>query len=190
MVDNSDIDRFVSIHSELSLRYLGCYSADNFPFIHRNKFVIVNNQPSCFFGEHWLLIADSNGQLLFYDSFKRDLHEVFPSIFKRLQKLYKKNTSIKFVEMRPLFKQLATSKLCALYCLYVAHCIYLPTRTFPFYLTEEELLQFAAEKFSISTMKINSLKSCFFCKTCASYQKKIHFCNNRMELIRQTEKKT
>ena len=163
MVDNSDIDRFVSIHSELSLRYLGFYSADNFPFIQRNKIVIVNNQPSCFFGEHWLLIADNNGQLLFYDSFKRDLHEVFPSIFKRLQKLYK-NTSIKFVEIRQLFKQLTTSKLCALYCLYVAHCIYLPTPTFPFYLTEEEMLQFAAETFSISTMKINSVKSCFFAK--------------------------
>ena len=96
-----DIDCFVSKHSELSLRYLGCYSADNFPFIQRNKFAIVNIQPSCFFGEHWLLIADSNGQLVFNDSFKRDLHEIFPSIFKRLQKLYKKNTSINLSKFVP-----------------------------------------------------------------------------------------
>ena len=65
----------------------------------------------------------------------------------------KSNKSINFFEIYPMFKHLATS------IVYVAHCICLPSQSITFHITEEGLIQFAAEKTEISTLKLNSLTS-------------------------------
>ena len=77
MVDNLQITLLVNKDPVLKFKYLGCFSRDTFIPPKSGQFVIVNTLPAESSGEHWLLIASKNKNILLYDSFGRDFETFF-----------------------------------------------------------------------------------------------------------------
>jgi len=64
-------------HSLFGNKYLGTFSADNYPKrLHNGEMFIINNKSSKQKGEHFLAISKYKNKVYAYDSFNRDVHKL------------------------------------------------------------------------------------------------------------------
>ena len=100
----------------LKYKFAGVYAANNFPTrLDQNTFVIVNSDNSDEAGRHWLFYCKNTEDYVFGDPLGLQLRN-YPNINKRLAYA---DLNIKELIDYPLQKP--TSKLCGLYCIYIAH---------------------------------------------------------------------
>ncbi len=173
-MDNNVISTLIHQHCpKLSHLFVGCFSCNNFPIIKTHgQFQIVNTDPVKKTGQHWILIGSyhdlvdgemNKGPTVFYfDSLNTHTKEQYgfiddvpyTCIKQRLKKFYG-NTRTNFDVLRPydfgVTPQDPETSTCGLYCIYMAHLIYLDVQTN--YVTEDDVLQFAHEHFDNKFVK-------------------------------------
>ena len=154
MVDSDRLRSIVAMDPQLCHRFLGVFSSDTFPeIIKDDHFLILNSAPSNENGEHWLLLAQKDRFLFFYDSFGRDMGSAFPHIYERVR-LQGRTTSLMQIFPCSGYEQPMDSIACGLYCVFVAHFIYaISESSFPLFATEDDILQFAATNFNFCMVK-------------------------------------
>ena len=119
-MDTRTIDSICRLHTCTSSYFGGCYSADRLPegvMIRRFPiFFIANTQPSNIKHGHWVVIlAYSPHKVEFYDSLGNQPSHYHTGIGEFVDSLGGGHYVMNTVKHQPTY-----SKLCALYCLYVA----------------------------------------------------------------------
>ena len=118
-MDSDAIIRLILNCKQLKYRFTGVYSADNFPLIlQKDSFLITNSENSNEHGKHWLLLCNRDDVYLFADplGFRLDTYE---KINKRLA-----YAGFGWTEIIQTPIQGPTSKLCGLFCIYIAYYIF------------------------------------------------------------------
>ena len=106
----------------LKHRFLGVFAANNFPkILQRNSFIIVNASTSDNAGTHWLLLCVKNKNLIFADPLGQSVLFV-KDVYRRLVSTQGDVQLCQALENQPI--QRRDSKLCGLFCIYVAHLIF------------------------------------------------------------------
>ena len=159
MVENLQITLLVNKDPVLKFKYLGCFSRDTFIPPKSGQFVIVNTLPAESSGEHWLLIASKNKNILLYDSFGRDFETFFPQIFSKIEKhaIHTGQCLYQYVPNK-VFMQSIDSANCGIYCVFMAHFFCstkqkrfserdLLVSDYPAYATEQDILRFISDNF-------------------------------------------
>ena len=137
-MDEIQLFELIQKCKHLRFKHVGIFAADNFPnLIPNNTFIIVNASNSDSVGTHWLLIA--NALLLVY-YFADPLGYPF-NYYKIIHEhMLERNVVFEILKDFPI--QPWASTLCRLYCVYVAHILFLhDLKYFPI-ITDEQLLQF------------------------------------------------
>lgn len=171
-MDNFTILQLIHNHCpKLSHKFVGCFPCNTFPIIHESgQFEIVNTAPKTDPGEHWVLIGryNNNGNypsLFYFDSLSTVVDSAanrgewedevaYECIKQRLFHLYPGTVDIDI--LHPLQfgvePQGSSTTTCALYCIYMAHLIYLGLWS-TYSVTEDDILQFAQEHFGHKFVK-------------------------------------
>ncbi len=140
-MDNIQILELISRCAVLKYIFNGVWSADNFPKLKKGHFQIVNSSQKNQKGTHWLLVARLKcGTVIFWDSLGNPI-ERYGEIYLRCLSLY----LLDQIEQIHLPLQSPSSNMCAIYCIYMAHILYLSgknTALSKCTLSETELIQF------------------------------------------------
>lgn len=128
-MDEQQIYDLIKRCRHIKYKCKGVYPSDFFPLpMRHDTFAIVNASTSKSLGTHWVLIANLMGKMYFADPL--GLHiSFYPNILKRL----KTQNVQQVLYHKPL--QSPTSKMCGLFCIYIAH--YLMSYKFSFPLIDE-----------------------------------------------------
>ena len=118
-MDEHEISQMAKRCKHLKYKFNGVFAADNFPPIPRNSFQVVNTSPSSDFGTHWVLFCNNSDVVVFADPLGLSILN-YKHLYKKILTQYTKVFEI--LLNNPL--QPENSNDCALYCLYVAHCIF------------------------------------------------------------------
>ena len=128
-------------------KFNGVYAANNFPLnMPTNSFAIVNSSPASSPGSHWIVLAKKYDYSITYfaDPLALPLYS-YKHITDRFRQSTTDSMIVDLIEDRrnsnkPL--QSANSRMCGLYCIYIAHCVL--NDNFPFIpdINENQLLSF------------------------------------------------
>ena len=111
-MDNTALAQIIGRIPELKYRYMGSFAANQIDNVSHNCFAIVNTQKSHQLGEHWILVADINGQKYYADSLGNPIKK-----YKNLRKFQKyKRVVDRRVQQR--------SNLCGLHAIFAAWRLY------------------------------------------------------------------
>ena len=113
----------------------------------KNQFQIVNTAVLGTFGEHWILLAHLRGNVCYFDSFEREPEN---SIVERLEKFGQRIIQI-FPSTFGMAPQSPETTTCGLYCIYMAHVLY--SNKLTSFISEDDILQFACERFCVNFVK-------------------------------------
>ena len=147
-MDSNTLVKMIAFCPDLKFIFHGVYPRDCLIRLPLKSFQIVNTDPLGTPGEHWLLLCRlTDGSILFYDSFARNLATSFTAIYKRIRQIFPKCT-IRQLMPSHTFQQPDDSSFCGLYCIFMAQFIFSgKLGTFPPYATEEDLLRFMSSNF-------------------------------------------
>ena len=140
-MDNLQIMELVNLCKHLKSHFRDIFPAD-FPCSSvlkiDNTFIIMNASTSDQPGTHWLLFAQTGGQIIFADPLGKILYD-YPLVYKNMRRIIHEGNQL----LSRKLIQSADSVLCGLYCIYVAHVII--TNIFPigFKLNDHDLIRFA-----------------------------------------------
>ena len=101
-------------------------------------FMIKNASNSDQPGTHWLLFAQTGGQILFSDPLGMGLHN-YPHVYKYMR--YSIHEGNQILMSKPI--QSANSVLCGLYCIYVAHVKLSSKFRIGFKVNDHDMMRFA-----------------------------------------------
>ena len=111
----------------------------NFPEkMNRNSFLNVNAATAENFGTHWLLLCRKNNQLLFADPLGRPISS-YKHLYQRIISVGNNHNIYQLLENQPI--QNANSKLCGLFCIYIAHFVFNAQKIVN--ISDNELIRFA-----------------------------------------------
>jgi hypothetical protein len=117
-MDNYFIQNIINSCPVLKFKFAGVWSADNFPVLKKQTFIVVNASQSIDRGTHWLLLASlDEDSVVFWDSLGHGI-ESYLEIYLRCVTQY---SSVRHIIL-PLQGQF--SNLCGPYCIYMAHLIF------------------------------------------------------------------
>ena len=106
----------------LKHKFLGVFAANNFPkILQPNSFIIVNASTSDNAGTHWLLLCVKNKNLIFADPLGQPI-VFYKNLYRRLVSTQGDVQLCQVLENQPI--QSRDSKLCGLFCIYIAHLIF------------------------------------------------------------------
>ena len=106
----------------LKHKFLGVFAANNFPkVLQPNTFIIVNASASDYAGTHWLLLCIKNENLIFADPLGQPIL-FYKDVYRRLVSTQGDVQLCQVLENQPIQSQ--DSKLCGLFCIYIAHLIF------------------------------------------------------------------
>ena len=137
MIDELQLGTLINKCKHLKYKFAGVYAADNFPLnLNNDNFIIVNSDKATQVGTHWLLLCNRNNKYLMADPLGLPLNN-YPNVRDRLSFA---DLGVTEIIQAPL--QNFDSKLCGLYCIYIAHYVF--GAHFPLipYISEQELLRF------------------------------------------------
>lgn len=130
-MDNEALRQLIVKIPVLKFKYLGSFAADQVPWpLPKNKFIIVNTEPSSETGQHWVLLANKDGKIYYGDSLGQPLHD-----YKAIKLDY--DTTIRLVPEKVQHSQ----GLCGLYCIFIACRLYQGLHL-DFFLNDFYILQF------------------------------------------------
>ena len=115
------------------------FAANNFPEkMNRNSFLIVNAATAEKIGSHWLLLCRKNNQPLFTDPLGQPISS-YKHLYQRIVSVGSNHNIYQLLENQPI--QRANSKLCALFCIYIAHFVFNAQKLVN--ISDNELISFA-----------------------------------------------
>ena len=119
-MDEDDINDLIQRCALLKHKFLGVFAANNFPQkLKPNSFLIVNAATVESFGIHWLLLCQKEeDQLIFADPLGHFISS-YKDLYKRIISLEENAKIHQLLKDQPI--QSKNSKLCGLYCIYIAH---------------------------------------------------------------------
>ena len=137
-IDKAKISKL--INNCVQLRFLLCalFPADSFPKLFDDSFIVVNASKAAIIGTHWLLICKKVDKIYFTDPLGNSL-EIYVAVFKRVNSFY--GEVIELCTLMPIQK--TNSKLCGLFCIYIAHLSSSNNYPYTMYMNDDDLLQFA-----------------------------------------------
>lgn len=142
-MDESTLAAYILRCRLLQSRFIGVFPADLYPCpLPTNTFAIINTSPSTQEGQHWVVLANRDGCHIFADPLGKRLPEYHQIYWRLVSSL---NIVVDLIKT-PL--QPPMSKLCGLWCLFLAHKIFdsqLPIQV-PV-IDEVELLRFVKHVF-------------------------------------------
>ena len=139
MMDEDDINDLIQGCKTLKYKFHGVFAANNFPEkMNRNSFLIVNAATAENFGTHWLLLCRKNNQLLFADPLGRPISS-YKHLYQKIISVGNNHNIYQLLENQPI--QNANSKLCGLFCIYIAHFVFNAQKIVN--ISDNELIRFA-----------------------------------------------
>ena len=139
-MDNFEISYLVSKCFLTLRRFCGVFAADNFPRLSDNCLAVDHASISTSSGSHWLPICNYKKTIYSADPLGQAL-DCYHFVYTRLLQFYFEEEVVQFLRLQPI--QNPNSKLCALFCIYIAHIIF--TKSYPYvhYMNDDDLLRFA-----------------------------------------------
>ena len=123
----------------LKHKFLGVFAANIFPkVLQPNSFIIVNASTSDYAGTHWLLLCVKYKNLIFADPLGQPIF-FYKDLYRRLVSTQVDVQLCQVLENQPI--QIQDSKLCGLFCNYIAHLIFSFQPIVKF--TDNDLIRFA-----------------------------------------------
>ena len=139
MMDEDDINGLIQGCKFLKYKFHGVFAANNFPEkMNRNSFLIVNAATAENIGSHWLLLCRKNNQLLFFDPHCQPISS-YKHLYQRIVSVDSNHNIYQLLENQPI--QRANSKLCGLFCIYIAHFVFNAQKLVN--ISDNELIRFA-----------------------------------------------
>ena len=139
MMDEDDINGLIQGCKTLKYKFHGVFAANNFPEkMNRNSFLIVNAATAENIGSHWLLLCRNNNQLLFADPLGQPISS-YKHLNQRIVSVGSNHNIYQLLENQPI--QRANSKLCGLFCIYIAHFVFNAQKLVN--ISDNELIRFA-----------------------------------------------
>ena len=123
-MDEDDINDLIQRCALLKHKFLGVFAANNFPQkLKPNSFLIVNAATAESFGTHWLLLCqkEEEDQLFFADPLGQSISS-YKDVYQRIISLEENAKIYQLLKDQPI--QSKNSKLCGLFCIYIAHYIF------------------------------------------------------------------
>ena len=122
MMDEDDINELFQGCKTLKYKFHGVFAANNFPEKrNRNGFLIVNATTAEKIGTHWFLLCRKNNQLLFADPLGQ-LISSYKHLYQKIISVANNHNIYQLLENQAI--QSANSKLCGLFCIYIAHFVF------------------------------------------------------------------
>ena len=139
-MDEDGINDLIQRCALLKHKFLGVFAANNFPQkLKANSFLIVNAATAESFGTHWLLLCQKEGdQLIFADPHGQSISS-YKDVYRRIISLEENAKNYQLLEDQPI--QSKNSKLCGLFCIYIAHYIFNSHKIVK--LSDAQLIRFA-----------------------------------------------
>ena len=138
-MDEDDINGLIQGCKTLKYKFHGVFAANNFPEkMNRNIFLIVNAATAENIGSHWLLLCRENNQLLFADPLGQPISS-YKHLYQRIISVGSNHNIYQLLENQPI--QRANSKLCGLFCIYIAHFVFNAQKLVK--ISDNELIRFA-----------------------------------------------
>ena len=103
-MDKVSLKQIIERIPELCYKYVGSFPCDKIPNLPNYSFAIINNQPSGFAGEHWIMVARTMDKFYYADSLGEK--------YKFLDKKYRPMISSKLQKIE---------NLCGFYTIYAAY---------------------------------------------------------------------
>ena len=139
MMDEDDINDLFQGCKTLKYKFHGVFAANNFPEkMNRNSFLIVIAATAENIGTHWLLLCRKNNQLLFAHPLVRPISS-YKHLNQRIISVGNNHNIYQLLENQPI--QNANSKLCGLFCIYIAHFVFNAQKLVN--ISDNELIRFA-----------------------------------------------
>ena len=138
-MDEDDINGLIQGCKTLKYKFHGVFAANNFlEKMNRNIFLIVNAATAENIGSHWLLLCRENNQLLFADPLGQPISS-YKHLYQRIISVGSNHNIYQLLENQPI--QRANSKLCGLFCIYIAHFVFNVQKLVK--ISDNELIRFA-----------------------------------------------
>ena len=139
MMEEDDINGLIQGCKTLKYKFHGVFAANNFPEkMNRNSFLIVNAATAENIGTHWLLLCRKNNQPLFADPLGQPIPP-YKHLYQRIVSVGSNYNIYQLFENQPI--QRANSKLCELFCIYIAHFVFNAQKLVN--ISDNELIRFA-----------------------------------------------
>ena len=140
-MDEDDINDLIQRCALLKHKFLGVFAANNFPQkLKPNSFLVVNAATAESFGTHWLLLCqkEEEDQLFFADPLGQSISS-YKDVYQRIISLEENAKIYQLLKDQPI--QSKNSKLCGLFCIYIAHYIFNSQKIVK--LSDAQLIRFA-----------------------------------------------
>ena len=122
MMDEDDINDLIQGCKTLKYKFHGVFAANNFPEkMNRNSFLVVNAATAENIGTHWLLLCRKKNEVLFADLLGQPISS-YKHLYQRIISIANNHNIYQLLENQPV--QNANSKLCGLFCIYIAHFVF------------------------------------------------------------------
>ena len=122
MMDEDDINDLIQGCKTLKYKFNGVFAANNFPEkMNRNIFLIVKAATAENIGTHWLLLCRKKQSILFADPLGQPLSS-YKHLYQRILFVGSNHHIYQLLENQPI--QIANSKLCGFFCIYIAHFVF------------------------------------------------------------------
>ena len=99
--------------------FYGVFAADNFPKLTRKRFVVVNASPAQYEGSQWMVILFHENKVYLADPLGLPIQN-YQILYSRLVQFYNEVTQV--LKLKPFQNQ--NSKLCGLFCIYIAPAMF------------------------------------------------------------------
>ena len=122
------------------LKYCFCrvFAADRFPKLTREGFIKVNASPAQYEGSHWMVILFHENKVFLADPLGIPIQN-YQILYSRLVQFYNEVTQV--LILKPV--QIQNSKLCGLFCIYIAHVMFGYEYPLLLNMNDNDLLRFA-----------------------------------------------
>ena len=137
-MDSDEIRYLLGKCIHLKHYFYGVFAADNFPKLTREGFIIVNASPSQHGGSHWMVLLFHKNKVYLADPLGIRIQK-YQLLYCRLLKFYNEVTQI--LKLKPVQNQ--NSKLCGLFCIYIAHVMFGYEYPLMLNMNDNDLLRFA-----------------------------------------------
>ena len=139
MMDEDDINDLILGCKFLRYKFHGVFAANYFPEkMNRNSFFIVNTATAEKIGTHWLLLCRKNNQILFANPLGQPVPS-YKRLYQRIISVGNNHNVYQLLENKPI--QSSNSKLCGLFCIYIAHFVFNAQKLVN--VSDNELIRFA-----------------------------------------------
>ena len=137
-MDSDEIRYLIGKCIHLKYYFYGVFAADNFPKLTRKGFSVVNVSPAQYEGSHWMVILFHENKVYLADPLGIPIQN-YQILYSRLVQFYNEVTQV--LKLKPVQNQ--NSKLCGLFCIYIAHVMFGYGYPLMLNMNDNDLLRFA-----------------------------------------------